>query len=95
MAVGAADLPPDQVPPSSAPLATSNPTPDPDTPMLVEPSVGAGAGAGGSAEAPALRRAVRALLAEHAMHPDGARTHGAGLLLAEAALGVSNGLHSR
>ena len=33
--------------------------------------------------------------AEHALRPTEARAHGAGLLLAEACLGVSNGLHSR
>jgi hypothetical protein len=34
-------------------------------------------------------------MAEHALRPSDARAHGAGLLLAEAALGVSHGLHSR
>ena len=33
--------------------------------------------------------------AEHAVRPTEARAHAAGLLLAEACLGASNGLHSR
>ncbi|KAK9845304.1 hypothetical protein WJX81_002986 [Elliptochloris bilobata] len=43
----------------------------------------------------AVRASVRALLAEHAGRPSEARTQGAGWLLAEAAAGVANGLHSR
>ena len=33
--------------------------------------------------------------AEHAMRPSEARTHGAGLLLAESLIGINHGLHSR
>jgi hypothetical protein len=43
----------------------------------------------------ALRGGVRSLLAEQAVRPSYERTHGAGLLLAEAVAGVANGLHSR
>jgi hypothetical protein len=42
-----------------------------------------------------LKAGVRSLLAEHAARPAPERTHGAGLLLAEAVLGPSHGLHSR
>jgi hypothetical protein len=42
-----------------------------------------------------LKAGARALLAEHAARPAPERTHGAGLLLAEAVLGPSHGLHSR
>ncbi|GFR52620.1 hypothetical protein Agub_g15136, partial [Astrephomene gubernaculifera] len=43
----------------------------------------------------ALRAGVRAVLAEQAARPTEERTDGAGLVLAEAVLGVSHGLHSR
>ncbi len=42
-----------------------------------------------------LRAGVRSLLAEQAVRPGPERTHGAGLLLAEAVTGPSHGLHSR
>ncbi|GIL90427.1 hypothetical protein Vretifemale_18037, partial [Volvox reticuliferus] len=45
--------------------------------------------------AAALRSGVRAVLAEQAVRPTPERTDGAGLVLAEAVLGVSHGLHSR
>ncbi len=59
-------------------------------PAAGEEPLGAGAG-GGSA----LRRAVRAVLAEQALLPSEQRTDGAGLLLAESVLGIGHGLHSR
>lgn len=54
----------------------------------------AGAAAAGGVPA-ALRAAVRAVLAEQAQRPSLEVTEGAGLLLAEAVLGVGHGLHSR
>jgi hypothetical protein len=42
-----------------------------------------------------LKAGARSLLAEQAVRPCAERTHGAGLLLAEAVLGPSHGLHSR
>lgn len=42
-----------------------------------------------------LKAGVRALLAEQSARPGAERTHGGGLLLAEAVLGPSHGLHSR
>ena len=47
------------------------------------------------ASAPAIRVGVKAVLAEAAARPSDERLHAAGALLAEAALGVSHGLHSR
>ncbi|GLI63747.1 hypothetical protein VaNZ11_006820, partial [Volvox africanus] len=45
--------------------------------------------------AAALRSGVKAALAEQAAKPTPERTDGAGLVLAEAVVGVSQGLHSR
>ncbi|KAL4521880.1 hypothetical protein Ndes2526B_g01987 [Nannochloris sp. 'desiccata'] len=47
------------------------------------------------ANSTAARAAVRTVLADAAIRPSVARVNGAGLLIAEAASGVSNGLHSR
>ena len=47
------------------------------------------------AHSTAARAAVRAVLADAVIRPSIARVNGAGLLIAEAVSGVSNGLHSR
>lgn len=47
------------------------------------------------ASAKQLRVGLRALLGEAAVKPSAERAHGAGLLVAEAVLGVEHGLHSR
>ncbi len=64
-------------------------------PAQQAPSAAAADADAGAVSASALRKAVRALLAEHALQPSYERTDGAGLLLAETVLGVSHGLHSR
>lgn len=47
------------------------------------------------ASGPAIRVGAKAVLAEAVTRPNDARVHAAGALLAEAATGVSHGLHSR
>jgi hypothetical protein len=44
---------------------------------------------------PAVKAGVRAVLADAVARPSTERIHGAGTLLAEASVGVGNGLHSR
>jgi U3 small nucleolar RNA-associated protein 20 len=76
--------------------AASEPVPHVDNDAEDAPAVVAGVGGVvGGVSTNLLTRAVRTLLGEHAVCPDEARTDGAGLLLAEAAVGVAHGLHSR